>query len=306
MSTALLELQRRMASAVMLPLTRTESMRKRRRDRLRMEPEASAFIKPNDRLTSFERLEIYNRQYWFRLYTSFEEDFPGLRAVLGRKQFERLMRAYLEACPSTSYTLRDLGARLPEWLTDHDDLTRPRTRLALDMVRLEWAHIEAYDAASYSTPSPEFLANIGEETRFRLQPGVRLLQLSYPVDDLSVDVRKGVGSSDTSSNNAVTSRKSRGVRRIAALAPAEIWLAVHRQEFTVYYKRLQAVEYRMLQSIHSGAPLGSVFEKAFEDSDLCNQDRAALLQQCFHQWGLLGWLYHPDGAGRVDASGEPA
>ena len=93
MSTPLLTLQRRMASAVMQPLTRNETMRLRRNDGTEMQREAQAFIKPNDRLTSFERLEIYNRQYWFRLYSSFEEDFPGLEAVLGRKSFEKLMRA---------------------------------------------------------------------------------------------------------------------------------------------------------------------------------------------------------------------
>ena len=45
---------------------------------------ASELIKPNDRLTSFERLEIYNRQYWFRILSGFAEDFPGLRAVSGQ------------------------------------------------------------------------------------------------------------------------------------------------------------------------------------------------------------------------------
>ena len=123
-----------------------------------MEGEAAAFIKPNDRLTSFERLEIYNRQYWFRLYSSFEDDFPGLQAVLGRRQFERVMRAYLVECPSTSYTLRDLGARLHEWLRRNEELTGSRSRLAQDVVELEWAHIEAYDAASRPTPTPESLA----------------------------------------------------------------------------------------------------------------------------------------------------
>ena len=56
-----------MAAAVMQPLTRNETMVQRRKDGVRMEQESAAFIKPNDRLTSFERLEIYNRQYWFRL-----------------------------------------------------------------------------------------------------------------------------------------------------------------------------------------------------------------------------------------------
>ena len=73
----------------MEPLTRNETTRRVRRDGMVMEREAAAFIKPNDSLSSFERLEIYNRQYWFRLYSSFEEDFPGLQAVLGRRQFDR-------------------------------------------------------------------------------------------------------------------------------------------------------------------------------------------------------------------------
>ena len=35
-------------------------------------------VKPNDRLTSTERLNIYHRQYWYRILDSFNEDFPGL------------------------------------------------------------------------------------------------------------------------------------------------------------------------------------------------------------------------------------
>jgi len=72
-------LQERMAVAVMQPLTRNETMQRRTSSGASVSKEADDFIKPNDRLTSFERLEIYNRQYWFRLFSSFEEDFPGLK-----------------------------------------------------------------------------------------------------------------------------------------------------------------------------------------------------------------------------------
>ena len=75
----------------------------------RREIVVAEFIKPNDRLTSFERLEIYNRQYWFRLRDCFYDDYPGLRAVLGDGQFERLADAYLSKNPSQSFTLRNLG-----------------------------------------------------------------------------------------------------------------------------------------------------------------------------------------------------
>ena len=109
---SLAALQRTMARAVMQPLTASERMQQTAPDGKSMRAYASRFIKPNDRLTSFERLEIYNRQYWFRLLSSMIEDFPGLRAVLGDKRFEAMSKAYLVDCPSRSFTLRNLGARL--------------------------------------------------------------------------------------------------------------------------------------------------------------------------------------------------
>ena len=78
----------------------------------------SEFIKPNDRLTSFERLEIYNRQYWFRLIDILTEDFPGLRAVLGEEKFYLLLRAYLTKYPSKSFSLREFGSSLPKFLEE--------------------------------------------------------------------------------------------------------------------------------------------------------------------------------------------
>ena len=80
---SLLELQRRMAEAVMQPLTRNDTMQRKTRDGRSKKSEAAGFIKPNSRLTSFERLEIYNRQYWFRVISAFAEDFPGLATVIG-------------------------------------------------------------------------------------------------------------------------------------------------------------------------------------------------------------------------------
>ena len=96
---SLLELQRRMAKAVMQPLTANDGMQRNTGDGRSMAAEASGFIQPNSRLTSFERLEIYNRQYWFRILDSLAEDFPGLRAVIGEKRFYRMARKILDGLP---------------------------------------------------------------------------------------------------------------------------------------------------------------------------------------------------------------
>ena len=50
-----------MAGAIMRSLAPGDRMQKI------SAPLPTPIIKPNDRLTSFERLEIYNRQYWIRI-----------------------------------------------------------------------------------------------------------------------------------------------------------------------------------------------------------------------------------------------
>src|SRR5450432_2040752 len=89
------EFQRRMAGAVMRPLDDDYEAQPAWTDGRPMDEVAGEFVKPNDRLTSFERLAIYNRQYWFRILDCFRDDFPGLLAVLGERKFEKLSRAYL-------------------------------------------------------------------------------------------------------------------------------------------------------------------------------------------------------------------
>jgi len=153
----LMQLQRTMARAVMQPLTSSERMQRRAPDGGPMKRYASRFIKPNDRLTSFERLEIYNRQYWFRVLSALSEDFPGLRAVLGERRFDAMAKAYLIANPSRSFTLRNLSARMESWLRKNPKWAGTKQTLALDIVRLEWADIEAFDGKAEPALRPEDL-----------------------------------------------------------------------------------------------------------------------------------------------------
>ena len=77
----LLETQRNMMAALMVPLGRNARVARKTANGKSMAAEAASIIKPNDRMSSIERLEVYSRGYWFRLLDSFTEDFPGLRAI---------------------------------------------------------------------------------------------------------------------------------------------------------------------------------------------------------------------------------
>ncbi len=286
----LLDIQRKMAAAVMHPLTSGDNMTRRRRDGAVNRNEADVIIKPNDRLTSFERLEIYNRMYWFRLYSCFEEDFPGLKAILGSAKFEKLMREYLTERPSKSFTLRNLGSRLVEWLEKHPEFVEPRRELAMDMARLEWAHIEAFDSGAEELLDPDDLMEIDDDSRLRLQPYLRVLELRYPVDDLLIEIQSENGSSDSASNNASAERKTKHVRRVAMLEPEEIYLAVHRQENSVYYKRLEREDFRLLRALLNGDTISKAIDTALDGSALTEEERGVFLQQAFASWVRLGWF----------------
>jgi hypothetical protein len=286
-------LQRAVARAVMQPLTPSERMRRTAPGGGRMGAFAARYIKPNDRLTSFERLEIYNRQYWFRVLGSMVEDFPGLRAILGERRFGDMCRAYLTACPSESFTLKNLGARLEAWLRRNPQWTRGMQTMALDMVRLEWADIEAFDSAAEPMVHAEDLNGVSVPTlRLRLQPYLQLLHLRYPVDDLLLRIRGGDEGTDFASN-AVTERKTAKVRALTAPRQQQVFLVVHRMDFSVYYRRVEPEAYALLSALRSGKTIDRALELAFLRSSIPEFDRGVYTRNCFRTWATLGWFCRP-------------
>ncbi|MDP9339313.1 MAG: DNA-binding domain-containing protein [Acidobacteriota bacterium] len=290
----LLELQRTMARAVMQPLTFTERMQRTAPDGQPMRAYAARFIKPNDRLTSFDRLEIYNRQYWFRLLSSMVEDFPGLRTVLGDTRFQNMSRAYITDCPSRSFTLRNLGSQLEPWLHKHPKWAGKKQALALDIVKLEWAEIEAFDGAAKPPLTAEDLAaGAGPNLRLQLQPYIQLLSLRYPVDDLLLEIKKNDDDNDFASNAFQERRKKKRVQTVAKLKPAAIALAVHRIDNTVYFRRLEPEEFALLTELQQGRTLQKAVDQAFRKSKIPAEELPGLVQHWFHNWAALGWFCNP-------------
>jgi hypothetical protein len=290
----LLTLQRTMAKAIMQPLTPSEHMSKRAPSGEPMSKHAATFIKPNDRLTSFERLEIYNRQYWWRLMASLAEDFPGLQAILGNRRFEALGKAYLTRHPSRSFTLRNLGRDLEPWLRKNPQWAGSKQAMALDMVRLEWADIEAFDGAAFEPLKPADIAkSSGLHLRLTLQPYVQLLKFRYPVDSLVLEIKKFNDDTEFLSNAFRERRKRKRVSAVAQLKPKTIFLAVHRADDSVYFRRLQATEYTLLLAMQKGQTLGQAVSAAFGKRSQHADADLAQVTEWFQNWSRLGWFCTP-------------
>jgi hypothetical protein len=290
--------QRMMASALVRPLTSDDKLQPRWIDGRPMDEVASEFIKPNDRLTSFERLQLYSRMYWFRLYDAIRDDCPGLVAALGERTFMRLSQAYLARYPSSSFTLRDLCSRLGQFILEKPRLTAPRTALAAEIARFQWAQTVAFDGESRPViAASQFARTRPSRLRLGLQPYVTLLALRYPVDTyvLALKRRDALRSEASNTPDAVAAvhRKS---RRTALPRPRRTWVAVHRHNNRLFYKRLDPAAFRILESLARGLTLSRAIAAAGP------RVRPAQVRDWFTSWMALGWFCAPGNKRRRAAS----
>ena len=290
---SLAELQREMAAAVMQPLTSDEDMRQQSSDGRSMQLVAQSFIAPNSKLNAFERLEIYNRQYWFRILGALAEDFPALRSVVGSRAFEALSIAYLTAHPSRSFSLRNLGSKLVDWLAQNPQWSGRRHRLAIDVARIEWAFVEAFDSAERDPLTLEQIATLDANSRLALQPHLQLMALDYAADDLVLALH----STEKRQTSEAGIKHEEGPGTPAKLPPMrrkQTWLAAHRVDLSVYYLRLKREEYETLSAIRRGIPLGQAIEIGITGSRATGARRPQRIRRWFTSWAELGWICAPE------------
>jgi hypothetical protein len=290
---SLAQIQREMAAAVMMPLTRDEEMRPEAPDGRPMPAVAASFIAPNSQLTAFERLEIYNRQYWFRVMGALAEDFPALRSVVGARAFEALSVAYLTAHPSRSFSLRNLGSKLAEWLSANSQFAGRRHCLAVDVARIEWAFVEAFDGAERDPLTLDQIATLDGDSQLGLQPHLRLVALDYPIDDLVLAMHRKE-KRQTSEAGVTHDEEDEAPAKLAPLRRRPTWLAAHRVDLSVYYLRLKHEEFQTLTAIRQGMPLGQAIEAGITSSHAPSARRPRLVREWFATWAELGWICAPD------------
>jgi hypothetical protein len=67
------------------------------------------------RLSAVERLDVYASMYFVRIHDVLRGDYARTLAVVGGEAFHGLVTDYLQACPPAHPSLREAGARLPDF-----------------------------------------------------------------------------------------------------------------------------------------------------------------------------------------------
>ena len=282
-------IQRDFFEVVRTPLTPAEATRPKTLTGLSTRKIADSIVAPNERLAAIERIEIYNRQYWFRILGALMEDFPGLRTLVGEKKFERLATAYLSDRPSKSFTLRNLGSGLEAWLRTHRSHIRGLETLALDMTRLEWAEIDTFDGPEEPVLSLDSVASLGPNPVLRLQPYIQLLELSYEVDDLLLAIRRKQNSNSFSANAGTKELHRSRIKRTKAPGAKKIYLAVHRHDFSVYFKRVEPEAFTLLREFKRGCKLSQAIDRV-NWGKRQPEEIPGQVREWFTTWASLGWF----------------
>jgi hypothetical protein len=252
-------------------------------------PEAASLVSP-DRLaevllpsatlTPTERIDIYHGMYVLRMAEALESDYPALAHFLGEERWTTLVRGYVGAHPSRSYTLNVLGRKLPDWLLEAEGL--PRRAFCHDLARLEWAVTEAFDASETPRLTEAELARVPEEAWAwaRLVPSaaLRLVELRW-------NANKWLDSAKDDRHDHPKPRRR------------DAWVAVFRQSYAVYRRELARPAFRVLADIASGLPVGDALAAALARRGAPGPDT---LTRWFREWaadGLFTRIELPRGGG---------
>lgn len=174
------ELQGFFASVITRPLNENEINKDGIRSKT-IQEDVEVLILPNKDLNPVERIQIYNQQYWYRLISIMQEEYPALRHILKIDVFNELVISFLQKHPSEFYSLNHLSDHFPSFLREFYK-ENDRNKI-LDLVDFEYAYIRAFDLKNEDVLIPSELtaeeqANL-ERKPIRLQNTVALFEHDY-------------------------------------------------------------------------------------------------------------------------------
>lgn len=239
------------------------------------EGSAERLVKASPTLSEMERLMIYRRMYPLRMEEALSMDFPVCRQLLGAANFRGLVNDYVEAHPSTSWTLDHLGRHMVPFVQGHR-LTRDYPGL-FDLTCLEQALCEVFNELDSSVLDLQTLATVEPESWFDVKltpvPAFRLLALSSNANDLYKAFNAG--------------------RELPEHEAGAFYVVVWRGGFQTWRMPLQAAAYATLSRLRDGQSLGEALGFALDTFSIDEAD----VFGWFNTWiseGFFATLQLPD------------
>jgi hypothetical protein len=230
-------------------------------------------IAGNARLSPTAQLEVYREQFWLRHVDALAEDFVTIHHLLGHDAFTTLVERYLAAHPPIDFSLRDLGAKLPGFVASHPAYREDT--LIVECARLEWAFVDAFDAADVAPLDSASIASIPEDAwpavRLSFHPSMQRVALSHATHDYRAAVRRGEDPPRPT--------------------PLPVCVVVYRGAETLQYIEVEPLAFNLLERLATGEALGPACESiAASAGEEGAADLEAKVGGWFQLWAASGWV----------------
>lgn len=179
----LADLQQRFGSALRTPLDRsTGSLRALTRS---YDATLCRALLDGPHLSARDRLAVYHRQYWYRLFTTLQTEYALTARLTGMWSFNELAARYLARHPPSAHDLRRIADHFVTFL--HDDL-RGRAHFGnvpvaalLEAATLDLTYARVFFAPEVKLLDPARLAEGLASRRLKLSPAVCLVEEHWPL-----------------------------------------------------------------------------------------------------------------------------
>jgi hypothetical protein len=122
-------------------------------------------------LHAADRLGAYRMQYWFRLFTILQEQYPRLVAQIGHERFNPLAMEFLLLHPNEEHSLAQLGKGLAAFIK-----TKLKDKEANTAALIDEAHLRAFYAGEHPLFNQEDLVRLEAGTvALAIQPHVSVV-----------------------------------------------------------------------------------------------------------------------------------
>lgn len=246
-----------------------------------MEMDAQEHISPSPTLQPAQRIQIYNQQYWWRLFKTLQESFPILTRLFGEFRFNyKLATPYLVKYPPSHWSLNLLGENLTKWLKE--SYREKDKALVVDAAHVDWAFSQSFLSEQLQPLTAEHLTGDGEEIlgqKLYTQPHLHLFCMPHHLFNFRSELVKH---------------------------PVEYWrqndypilqndkiyfFALYRNlRNEISWKELSEGEYRLLLLFQRGISVEGACDWLEKQQAKLFEAAMQNLQNWFQEWTQRGWL----------------
>lgn len=271
----LFSIQKWFASIITRPIDHNSQMNPISPSGRFMSDEAEDVILPNSKLSSAQRIQIYNQQYWWRLLSILHKNFPALTRLFGYADFNNTIgMPFLTAYPSRHWSLAQLGHQLSHWIDQY--YKAEDTALILATAEVDWAYQSIFFASppSYLPPSMDLLSK-----KMTLQSHLKLFNFPFDIFSLRAALLKEEVEHWLESDFPVLLRERN-----------YFFFLFRTLENQILYKEVEEAQWIFLNLINNGLSINEIcdyFEK--QEIKIC-KDVESYLDRWIQEWINERWL----------------